>query len=615
MLTLLACGQSQNGTYVELMLQAYKLRVYAEAGVFEAEECLKASLKTLDDYQVDPDAQLVRNYATRVRANGGTVESFESTITSIKTLNNSDLHDKASLSLFPSGFKNGTIFSLQPESIIGNDLIVNGNFLQNETNWTKTEPINSSVTFTNNQLTFNRGSNSSDPSVRNIGIGIKGKTYKITFEVVSATVLSNNVGVSIGGNTVYLVPSISSVGIKEIIITATETSSITIQHGGGGPSIIVLDNISAKEYSSADFSFNRSSTSSRTNRFGLIETAAIDIPTLNYPILGNAPELLLEPQSTNKLVNSVLANSGGFPTNYGGANTGTATPIVSIKNTNVNAYSFDSTNGRVFFSQGQIFNIGESTLYSVYIESVTTAIEVQHLINSTGGTITYYKDNTAITGTTLITAGSTFSTACISTITNGEMRFGIINSGVVGIFTLSMPQFENGTFATSFIPTTTSAVTRVSPRDIIVNGLDTKGITLATQGTIFLKLGLVDNASSAVLINLSTTNIQDRVAILVNAGNIRMLVSLNGVTTVNYTQSGISANNSNVAVTYLNGVYKLFINGAIRFTSSQITQFSYTSVQLTDQNGGGIIGSSRSIKSLQLFKTALTDAECITLTS
>jgi hypothetical protein len=36
------------------MLQAYKLRVYAEAGVFEAEECLRASLKTLDDYQADP---------------------------------------------------------------------------------------------------------------------------------------------------------------------------------------------------------------------------------------------------------------------------------------------------------------------------------------------------------------------------------------------------------------------------------------------------------------------------------------------------------------------------------------------------------------------------------
>jgi hypothetical protein len=62
MLTLLACGQSQNGTYVELMLQAYKLRVYAEAGVFEAEECLRASLKGLDSIQFTPIAGILRNY-------------------------------------------------------------------------------------------------------------------------------------------------------------------------------------------------------------------------------------------------------------------------------------------------------------------------------------------------------------------------------------------------------------------------------------------------------------------------------------------------------------------------------------------------------------------------
>jgi hypothetical protein len=62
MLTLLACGQGQSGTYVELILQAYKLRVYAEAGVFEAEDCLKESLKGLDSIQFTPITGILINY-------------------------------------------------------------------------------------------------------------------------------------------------------------------------------------------------------------------------------------------------------------------------------------------------------------------------------------------------------------------------------------------------------------------------------------------------------------------------------------------------------------------------------------------------------------------------
>jgi hypothetical protein len=622
--------------YIQTLINSFKTRVANEGGTFEAEDCLFANLTTFDNYQVDTNAQIVRDYATRVRANGGIVDGFENVITSIKTLNNLDLYDKASLSLFPSGFKNGTIFSLQPESIINNDLIVNGNFSQNETNWTKIEPINSTVTFTNNQLTLNRASSSNDPSVRNIGIGIKGKTYKITFEVISATVLSNNVGVSIGGNIVYLFPTISSVGIKEIIITAAETSSITIHHGGGGPSIIVLDNISAKEYLSADFSFNRSSTSSRTNRLGLIETAAINIPTLNYPILGNAPELLLEPQRTNLVRDSSNLKSGNWTKVQSGV-TVVDSSVLSPNNVDFSEIlNVNASSGNIFIRQEVYGSTTLNTSSSVFVKKLNTRyfairnagpggphdvfdFDTETFINRSGGILSFqsfangwYRVNSIKTSTDTNVFLSFFPAANDSGLESTTVA---VNVSVY----IWGAQAEIGFNVTSFIPTTTSAVTRVSPNNIILSDLITKGIASGNQGTIFLKLGLVSNdPASAILLNLSinsTAFTSDRFQILTQNGNSRIRATVNNVSVFDFTNSGFQINNTTIVITYLNGVYKLFTNGVLRFTSSSVTQIAYTSVQLSDQNAGGSITSLRSIKSLLLYNTALTDAECVTLTT
>ncbi|WP_264550457.1 hypothetical protein [Flavobacterium sp. N2820] len=47
MLTLLATGQPQNGSYVNELIKQFKARVAADAGTFEAEECLTNHLNNL----------------------------------------------------------------------------------------------------------------------------------------------------------------------------------------------------------------------------------------------------------------------------------------------------------------------------------------------------------------------------------------------------------------------------------------------------------------------------------------------------------------------------------------------------------------------------------------
>jgi hypothetical protein len=633
MLTLLGSGQGQSGTYVELMLQAYKFRVYAEAGVFEAEECLKTSLKTLDGYQVDPNAQIVRDYASRVRAYGGTVEAFESTISSIKDLRNKDLYDRASLTLFPSGAKSGTIFSLQPESVLDNNLIVNGNFSENETNWTKTEPINSTVTFTNNQLTFNRGSNSSDPSVRNIGIGIKGKTYKITFEVVSATVLSNNVGVSIGGNTFYLVPSISSVGIKEIIITATETSPITIHHGGGGPSVIVLDNISAKEYLSADLSFNRNTTKTRTNGAGLIETVAANVPSLNYDTIGGASSLLLEPQRTNlvlysddfskpswiKNVSSVLSDQAVAPNG-----TFTSDKLIPDSGANVCRLLFNGVNVSAgsltfsifvkvidfnfFFLREDINNTLDNTIFDLTLKTIPTlatgrTASITEYING------YLRIQLTATSpdTTIANLGFGFCDNGTSvTVTGDGVKSGLIWGA----------QLEQGSYETSYIPTLGSAVTR--NQDLIsktgISDLigQTEGVLFVESATLFndglFKTFSISNGTTANSLFIQYTSILNQLVVNGNtqgAGFPNPIVHTLSNDTLFF----------KIAVSYTTNKITLFVNGLKipNEINGQLLPINFSRLGLDTGTGGSVFLGK--VNGLQLYKTALTDAECIALTS
>jgi hypothetical protein len=51
MLTLLNCGQGQNGTYIDFLIQSFKERVLQDSGTFEAEteSCLKDTLTVLSN--------------------------------------------------------------------------------------------------------------------------------------------------------------------------------------------------------------------------------------------------------------------------------------------------------------------------------------------------------------------------------------------------------------------------------------------------------------------------------------------------------------------------------------------------------------------------------------
>ena len=174
---------------------------------------------------------------------------------------------------------------------------------------------------------------------------------------------------------------------------------------------------------------------------------------------------LIERVRTNLLLNSVWANSGGTPTSWAdGFSTGTLTSVTSIKNPSVNALRFVCSTQRREIIQTFTVNSGTILCFSSYVENATTPIEVRQMLRVgavTGlGTTLFFKNNVAISDTTLVEADFTYTCQFTCTIT-GSFQFRIgagVLSNVIGDITISMPQYEVGDIATDYIPTTTAAV-------------------------------------------------------------------------------------------------------------------------------------------------------------
>ena len=49
MLTLLGCGQGQNGSYIDFLMAQFKTRVTLDGGTFEAESYLKTQLNQIEN--------------------------------------------------------------------------------------------------------------------------------------------------------------------------------------------------------------------------------------------------------------------------------------------------------------------------------------------------------------------------------------------------------------------------------------------------------------------------------------------------------------------------------------------------------------------------------------
>ena len=250
---------------------------------------------------------------------------------------------------------------------------------------------------------------------------------------------------------------------------------------------------------SGDLTVTRATTARRVNSAGLIESVATNVPRLDYTN-STCPSILVEPQSTN-----VLTYSEQFGTSW--VNNGAT--IISNDTTapdgNLTADRLTATGGAfgvVKFSTWTATN----KVSSCFVKANTSNLFRIANVSGGGGSVTFNLSTQAITATTGFTGS-------IEALPNGWFRCVAIDtlarSGTfsIGVTAVSESvyiwgaQLEAGSYATSYIPTTTASVTRNT--DIILKN-SISSLIGQTEGTIFYD-GFFGDTPNQVFLYLQQT--------------------------------------------------------------------------------------------------------------
>jgi len=270
--------------------------------------------------------------------------------------------------------------------------------------------------------------------------------------------------------------------------------------------------------------FTRASTATYFDSAGVLQSAAINAPRLDYnPSTLAAQGLLIEEQRTNSVPNSTATGSvagtpGTLPTSWGGASSanGINRTVVGTGTENGIAYidiqfSGTSTAGGSINSiastlTGIAATSGQTWTGSSYVKlqagSLTNLTSVVSAVSGrdVGGS---QLETTQLTIAPTSAALSTQRNVVSRTLNNASTAFVTVTvfsaayaSGVAIDITLriGLPQLELGAFATSVIPTSTVAVTR-SADVASVNTLSPW--YNATEGTLYSESLLTRQSATA----------------------------------------------------------------------------------------------------------------------
>jgi len=394
-----------------------------------------------------------------------------------------------------------------------------------------------------------------------------------------------------------------------------------------------------------DLTFDRNNIGTRVNKNGLIEQVATDIPRLDYSD-GSCPSLLLEPERTNVIDNS----SNFFVGSWSGSRVSEGSTInapdgnneahkliaTSVSNTHSKDYTVSSASsgsytGSCFFKKGE-FNVG---VIRMSVDSYANRIGVY--INLDNGTHLQTSTVGSPTGTSykIEDYGNGWYRLSVSIIhTSGELKMSLSNSPSNYSNSNGLPMFlgndsdggyswggqlEQGSYATSYIPTTDSPQSRGAD-SAIKDGLSS--YISSTEGVLYFEGSSIANDGTFKRISIGTSD--DSFA---NSIQLRYNVVDNSITyqfrvgSVYQADLTITANTTNVnkiACVWKINRFEIWVNGlkqAEDTSGSVPSSNTFNSLFFGKSSNALVEPFKGNIKDLRVYNTALTDAELITLTT
>ena len=528
------------------------------------------------------------------------------------------LLDDVSIVVTPNGYKAGELYAVIPVPTEGAEQVTNGDFAT-DSDWSK-----------GTGWTISGGSANSDgansfSSLSQASVLTIGKRYKL---IVDINLTSGQLRIQEGG---IILETYTTTGANTatyyFIATATNITfktSVTPFNGS-------IDNVSVKEYTSADMDVTRATDTTRVDENGLVGKLEDNVPRIDYTG-GGCPHILAEPQRTNNIqysedftqsywrkdkvtvtANSIISPSGqldasliqetvytsGIPSfdllSSITLSTGSHTFTFYVKNNNGRylGISFGSNAQRVRTN----FDFNTNTFKTLIFNGTTTGSASFTTLGD------YYR--ISITATF---PSSTAADTVIMPLATDTYPFYAFQDSDNRSFHLWGAQLEEGSYATSYIPTSGSTVTRnqdIFTRDGIGSLIN------STEGVLFLEMAALSNDGTNRDISISDGTLNDRIYVFYTSSSNQISVQckVGNVTQFSFTESISNATDFiKLAIKYKENDFALWIDGVeVDTDNSGITFSADTLNQLQFAVGGTYARFFGKVRQLQVYDTALTD--------
>jgi hypothetical protein len=383
--------------------------------------------------------------------------------------------------------------------------------------------------------------------------------------------------------------------------------------------------------------FTRGSTGTFVGSNGLIQTAATNIPRFDHTAAGVCRGLLIEESRTNLLVRSeefndaawikinasVTANSVTSPSGTLTADTlvrsGTSIALLASADLVAGAVSLTSSlyakAGTQNFLVVQVnINNGTSASFITFDLTNGTVGTRQDLINSIAFTAVatnvgngWYRCSVTFTG------GSTNSTVLFGAASNANNRDGT-NGGTIFIWGA---QLEAGSFATSYIPTTTGSVVR-SADVCTFTGADFNRFYNSTSGTLLSEASisnLIGSNRGIVQIDSGTNLSVMRHVYGLPEGGFRSLIRASGDTATELsTILGTASTIQKRIIAYEGTSFASVTNGGAVATATRTMPTGLNAMKIGNLADGSFYLSGH-IAAIRFYKKRLPNAKIQALTA
>ena len=391
----------------------------------------------------------------------------------------------------------------------------------------------------------------------------------------------------------------------------------TLKLGAGkwatGTDTVLAFNDENNNFKPLPFDFSRASSATVVNQSGLIETVGSGEPRIDF--LGNTKgALLLEPTRTNLITqsesfdNAYWTKSGASVVSGFASPDGTSNAFKLVEDTNNSSHSLQSSfvSGASGADTFSIFAKSDGRFNFSIVEDAYTGINV--IVNLQDGTITTTGQQANIISLKngwyridVTRADNSSPSRWLISLLDSSNNASFQGNGTSGIYIYGA-QVEQGSYATSYIPTSGSAVTRV--QDVsLQGGFQSKNIFGSTQGSAVFELKW-DELNYIFDFNVGGVE----VIRMYNDNNTEWRIRDTTTSTWYYTGFNITQNQmTKIAFKWIGTEIVAFQNGVKSSTNGLIG--SNTSVESITTN------KLNNTSNMQFYNTALTDQELIALTT